>query len=101
MSNVRVSYMATATTATDLTTGSILKDTRIRGVYATGIGVFALVGTSTDPFGQVTGNKVKFANTTANDATEQFFNDNLGIRMSGTVKVSALPSGGTMTIYYG
>jgi hypothetical protein len=38
--------------------------------------------------------------TTASDASEIFFTD-LGIKMNGSVKVSAPTSGSTVAIFYG
>jgi hypothetical protein len=46
------------------------------------------------------GNNIKFAMTTASDASEIFFSD-LGIKMNGTVKVSAPASASTVAIFYG
>jgi len=98
--NVRVSFVSTSGDAVDAATGTVVKDTRIRAIHATGVGDFIIAGTSTDPFGTVTGNIIKFTNTTANDLTDQSYSDN-GIRMTGTVSVTLPVSAATVTIYYG
>ena len=98
--NVRVSFVSTSGDAVDAATGKAVKDTRIRAIHATGVGDFIIAGTSTDPFGTVTGNIIKFTNTTANDLTDQSYGDN-GIRMTGTVSVALPVSAATVTIYYG
>ena len=100
MTNLRVSFVSTSGDAVDAASGATLKDTRIRAIHATGVGDFVITGTSTDPFGTVTGNIIKFTNTTANDLTDQNYGDN-GIRMTGTVSVALPVSAATVTIYYG
>jgi len=100
MTNLRVAYVSTTGTATDATTGTVVKDTRIRAVQSTGIGVFTITGTSVDAFGNTVGNIIKFNNTTAADASYQEYPDN-GIRMAGTVTVDLPVSAATVTIYYG
>lgn len=100
MTNLRVSFVSTSGDAVDTVSGAVVKDTRIRAVHATGVGDFVITGTSTDPFGTVTGNIIKFTNTTANDLSDQDFIDG-GIRMTGTVSVTLPVSAATVTIYYG
>lgn len=100
MTNLRVSFVSTSGNAVDTVSGAAVKDTRIRAVHATGVGDFVITGTSTDPFGTVTGNIIKFTNTTANDLSDQDFIDG-GIRMTGTVSVTLPVSAATVTIYYG
>ena len=76
-----------------------LADTRIRGVYSTGIGQFLIKGTDTDENNNVRGNIIKYVQTTAIDTNYLTF-DEIGIRMVGKVCVS-VPAGGTTSIFYG
>ena len=97
---LREGYIIGSGAVLDVTTSVTVTDTRIRSVYATGIGTFLITGTSTDVYGNTKGNNIKFAMTTASDASEIFFSD-LGIKMNGTVKVSAPASASTVAIFYG
>ena len=97
---LRERYIIGSGAVLDVTTSVTVTDTRIRSVYATGIGTFLITGTSTDAYGTIKGNNIKFAMTTASDASEIFFTD-LGIKMNGTVKVSAPTVGSTVAIFYG
>ena len=54
----------------DTVTSVSLADTRIRSVFATGIGQFLITGTSTDAQGTVKGNNIRFVNTTARMQTK-------------------------------
>jgi hypothetical protein len=98
--NLRVSYVSSSGPAVDLVTGTTLTDTRIRGVHATGIGQFSIVGTSVDPFGTTIGNIIRFDLTSVNDSAYQEYTD-AGIRMAGKVSVTLPVSAASMTIYYG
>lgn len=97
---LREGYIIGSGAVLDVTTSVTVTDTRIRSVYATGIGTFLITGTSTDAYGTIKGNNIKFAMTTASDASEIFFSD-LGIKVNGTVKVSAPTVGSTVAIFYG
>ena len=97
---LREGYIIGSGAVLDVTTSVTVADTRVRSVYATGVGTFLITGTSTDPYGTIQGNNIKFAMTTASDASEIFFTD-LGIKMNGTVKVSAPTVGSTVAIFYG
>ena len=97
---LREGYIIGSGAVLDVTTSVTVADTRIRSVYATGVGTFLITGTSTNPYGTIKGNNIKFAMTTASDASEIFFTD-LGIKMNGTVKVSAPTVGSTVAIFYG
>ena len=97
---LREGYIIGSGAVLDVTTSVTVADTRVRSVYATGIGTFLITGTSTDAYGTIKGNNIKFAMTTASDASEIFFTD-LGIKMNGTVKVSAPTVGSTVAIFYG
>ena len=98
--NLRVSYVSSSGPALDVVTGTTLTDTRIRGVHATGIGQFSIVGTSVDPFGTTVGSIIRFDLTSVNDVGYQEFTD-AGIRMAGKVSVSLPVSAASVTIYYG
>jgi len=100
MTNLRVAYVSSSGPAVDVVTGTTLTDTRIRGVHATGIGTFTIVGTSVDPFGSTVGSIIKFDLTTVNDVAYQGYTD-AGIRMAGKVSVTLPVSAASMTIYYG
>ena len=97
---LREGYIIGSGAVLDVTTSVTVADTRIRSVYATGVGTFLITGTSTDAYSNIKGNNIKFTMTTASDASEIFFTD-LGIKMNGTVKVSAPTSGSTVAIFYG
>ena len=97
---LREGYIIGSGAVLDVTTSVTVADTRVRSVYATGVGTFLITGTSTDAYGTIKGNNIKFAMTTASDASEIFFTD-LGIKMNGTVKVSAPTVGSTVAIFYG
>jgi hypothetical protein len=84
----------------DVTASVTLADTRIRGIFANGIGSFLITGTSTDPYGNILGNNIKFALTTAVDASDIILPEG-GIKVNGVVKVSAPTSAATVAIFYG
>ncbi len=84
----------------DVTSSVSLENTRIRGIFATGIGTFLITGVSTDPYGNKSGNNIKFTLTTAVDASDIILPEN-GIRMDGVVKVSAPTSAAAVAIFYG
>jgi hypothetical protein len=97
--NIRQAFVSGTGQPVDTVTSVTLADTRIRGVYSTGIGQFIIEGTSTDAQNNVKGNILRFVQTTAIDANYLTF-DEIGIRMVGKVSVSC-PAGGTMAIFYG
>ena len=97
---LREGYIVGSGAVLDVTSSVTVSDTRIRSLFATGVGTFLITGTSTDVYGNIQGNNIKFAMTTASDASEIFFTD-LGIKMNGSVKVSAPTSGSTVAIFYG
>jgi hypothetical protein len=98
--NIRQGFVTGSGAVLDTVSSVTLADTRIRSLFATGVGTFLITGTSTDAYGTVKGNNIKFVNTTASDANEIFFND-LGIQMAGPVKVSAPTSAATVAVFYG
>lgn len=102
--NLRVAYVTANTTlvntAVDLVSGVTVTDTRIRGVHAAGVGEFIITGTSVDAFGNTNGGIIKFTNTTNSDVTEAYLTD-VGVRMSGKIRVTSPTTASTVTIYYG
>ena len=84
----------------DVTSNVTVSDTRVRSIFATGIGTFLITGTSTDDYGNVQGSNIKFVLTTASDANEIFMSD-LGVRMNGVIKVSAPTSAATVALFHG
>lgn len=98
--NIRQGHVVGSGAVLDVTSSVTLADTRIRGIFATGIGSFQITGTSTDSYGNINGNNFKFALTTAVDATDIILPDG-GIRVNGPVKVSAPTSAATVAIFYG
>ena len=97
--NIRQAFVSGVGRPVDTVTSVTLADTRIRGVYSTGIGQFLIKGTDTDENNNVRGNIIKYVQTTAIDANYLTF-DEIGIRMVGKVCVS-VPAGGTAAIFYG
>jgi hypothetical protein len=97
---LREGYIVGSGAVLDVTSSVTVSDTRIRSLFATGVGTFLITGTSTDVYGNIKGNNIKFALTTANDASEIYLTD-LGMDMNGTVKVSAPTSGATVAVFYG
>lgn len=97
---IRQGFVTGSGTVLDVTSSVALANTRIRSINASGVGTFLITGTSTSPEGHIKGNNIKFVNTTANDVNEIYFPD-LGMRMDGSVKVSAPTSASTVAIFYG
>tara|TARA_R110000782_G_C14517768_1_gene380732 strand:- start:50 stop:352 length:303 start_codon:yes stop_codon:yes gene_type:complete len=97
--NIRQAFVSGTGTPVDTVTSVALADTRIRGVYSTGIGQFIINGTETDENNNVKGNIIKYVQTTAIDANYLTF-DEIGIRVVGIVSVIC-PAGGTAAIFYG
>jgi hypothetical protein len=97
---IRQGFVTGSGAVLDTVTSVSLANTRIRSVFATGIGQFLLTGTSTDARGTVKGNNIRFVNTTASDANDIYFSD-LGVAMNGVVRVSAPTSTATIAVFYG
>ena len=97
---LRAAFVQGSGAVLDCVASTSVSDTRIHGIQATGIGTFSITGTSVDDRGTVTGNNIRFALTTNSDSTYMTLLD-LGVRMNGTVKVSAPTSASTVTIFYG
>lgn len=96
MTNIRSAFVSGTGTFVDAFSSVTVADTRIRGVNCVGTGIVVITGTSTDPFGNTVGNRIKFQ---VNGSNYQDFADN-GVRMAGKVIVSAASTIST-TIYYG
>ena len=99
-SNLRQAFVTGSGAVLDTVASVSISDTRVRAVQATGVGTFLITGTSTDPYGNVTGTNIKFVLTTANDAMDLILPES-GLRMTGTVKVSAPTSTATVAVFYG
>lgn len=97
---IRQGYVVGSGAVLDVVSSVTLADTRIRGIFASGVGTFLITGVSTDPYGNKTGTNLKFNLTTNVDATDIFLPAE-GIRMEGPVKVSAPTSAATVAIFYG
>jgi len=97
---LREGYIEGSGVVLDVTSSVTVSDTRIRSVFATGVGTFLITGTSTDVYGNIKGNNIKFTLTTATDSSEIYLTD-LGMDMNGTVKVSAPTSAATVAVFYG
>lgn len=96
MTNIRSAFVSGTGTFLDALTSVTVTDTRVRAVNCVGTGIVVITGTSTDPFGNTIGNRIKFQ---VNGDTYQEFPDS-GVRMAGKVIVSAVSTIST-TIYYG
>jgi len=96
MSNIRSAFVSGTGTFVDSLTSVTVADTRVRGVNCVGTGIVVITGTSTDPFGNTIGGRIKFQ---VNGSNYQELTDN-GVRMAGNVIVSAASTIST-TIYYG
>lgn len=84
----------------DVTTSVTVQDTRIRSIYATGVGEYVMDGTSTTPLGSTAGNIIKWAMSTVSDSVHIDWSD-FGIRVDGVVSVTAPTSASTVTVFYG
>lgn len=73
-----------------------LTDTRIHGVHATGVGTFTI----NDVVDGTATTKIKFVNTTANDAAQIYIED-FGVRFDGIVNVSVPTTASTIAVQYG
>jgi len=98
--NIRTAFVSGTGTFVDALTSVTVTDTRVRAVNCVvrgGAGKKVVItGTSTDPFGNTIGSRIKLQ---VNGDTYQDISDN-GVRMAGNVIVSAASSIST-TIYYG
>lgn len=97
---LRTAFVTGSGPVLDCVSSVSVSDTRIHGIQASGVGAFTITGTSVDDRGTVTGNNIKFVLTTNSDSTFMTLLD-LGLRMTGTVKVSAPTSASTVTVFYG
>ena len=97
---MRTGFVTGSGAVLDVTTAAALTDTRIRAINYSGVGTFLITGTSADADGNTNGSNIKFVGTTANDVGSIYIPD-LGVRMPGSVMVSAPTSGSTVTVFYG
>ena len=97
---LREGFIAGSGVVLDTATSVTVADTRIRGLFATGIGTFLITGTSTDSYGNIKGNKIKFVLTSACDASDIMLPEG-GFVMQGVVRVSAPTSAATVAVFYG
>jgi len=98
--NIRSAYLVGSGVLVDATTSVVVQDTRIRAIYATGVGQFTLNGTSTTPLGNIAGNIFMFTVATAADHAWIEFED-FGLKVDGLVSVTAPVSASTITVMYG
>lgn len=96
MTNIRSAFVSGTGTFVDALSGVTVTDTRIRAINCVGTGIVQITGTSTDPFGNTVGARIKFQ---VNGDTFQEMPD-AGVRMAGKVIVSAVSTIST-TVYYG
>ena len=99
-SNIRTAHQVGSGAFVDSATSTTITDTRIKGVVYTGVGTFTITGTQVDEYGNIRGSNIKFVGTAANDAGDIMIPD-FGVRMVGSVKVSAPTTSATVTIFYG
>jgi hypothetical protein len=97
---IRSAHLVGSGVLVDITTSATVQDTRIRAIYATGVGTYTLDGTSVTPIGSTAGNIIKFAISTVSDNTQITLPD-IGIRVDGLVSVAAPTSASTITVFYG
>jgi len=97
---LREGYVIGSGAVLDVTSSVTVSDVRIRSLHASGIGTFLITGVSTDPYGNIKGNNIKFTLTTANDVGSLTFSD-LGVKMDGIVHVSAPTSTAETAVWYG
>lgn len=98
--NIRSAYLVGSGVLVDATTSVPVADTRIRAIYATGVGKFTVDGTSTTALATKVGNIFMFSISTASDHAMINF-DGLGLRVAGQVSVAAPVSASTITVLYG
>ena len=99
-SNIRQGFVTGSGAILDTTTNTTVADTRIKGITYSGVGTFVITGSEIDEYNNTRGNNIKFVGTTASDAGDIMIPD-YGVRVVGTVKVSAPTSTATVAIYYG
>jgi len=99
-SNIRTAHQVGSGAFVDSITSTTISNTRIKGLTFSGVGTFTITGSETDEYRNARGSNIKFVGTTANDAGDVMIPD-FGVRMVGSVKVSAPTSAATVTIYYG
>ena len=94
--NVNFAYVDGSGPLLQLENSTTLTDTRIHGIHATGVGTFTVV----DVTDSAATTKIKFVNTTANDAAQIYIED-FGVRFDGIVNVSVPTTASTVAVQYG
>lgn len=98
--NIRTGMVTGSGAVLDTLSSVTVADTRVRGVFFSGVGTFLITGSETDENGSTSGSNIKFVSTAAVDAGDIMIPDN-GVKMVGPVKVSAPTSSSTVTVFYG
>ena len=70
--NIRQGFVTGSGAVVDVASSVTVANTRVRSLNASGVGTFLITGTSTDEFGTIKGNNIKFVNTTNNDVNEVY-----------------------------
>ncbi len=101
MTNIRTAFVSGTGTFVDAYSSVTVANTRVRAINIApasqnGRGQVVITGTTTTPFGETVGNRIKLA---VNDRLYFSLPDN-GVRFPGKIIVSAAASIAT-TIYYG
>lgn len=99
-SNIRTGFVTGSGAVLDVTTSVTLSNTRIKGIFYSGVGTFLITGSQTDEYSNTNGSNIKFVGTTNNDAGDIILPD-YGVKVVGPVKVSAPTSSATVAIFYG
>ena len=98
--NIRTGSVIGSGVVLDTLSSVTVADTRVRGVFFSGVGTFLITGSETDENGSTSGSNIKFVSTATVDAGDIMIPDS-GVRMIGPVKVSAPTSASTVTVFYG
>jgi hypothetical protein len=61
--NIRQGFVTGSGAVVDVASSVTVADTRVRSLNASGVGTFLITGTSTDEYGTLKGNNIKFVNT--------------------------------------
>jgi hypothetical protein len=98
--NIRTGFVTGSGAVLDTLSSVTVADTRIRGVFFSGVGTFLITGSQTNENDSTSGSNIKFVGTTNVNAGDIMIPDS-GVRMIGPVKVSAPTSTATITVFYG
>ena len=86
--NIRQGFVTGSGAVVDVASSVTVANTRVRSLNASGVGTFLITGTSTDEFGTIKGNNIKFVNTTNNDVNEVY--ETLGIEAARQVLLNEI-----------